>query len=90
MLRTSPFAKLSHSRTAKLTILAAAAFQQLEVDYFIGEPNSKIMQTELTEVPILRMYGVTEAGAANSVTATFARFEARADSCGMENCRAHQ
>ena len=42
-----------------------AAFQQLEVDYFVGPPTAHSLQvhrTDLHEVPILRMYGVTEAG----------------------------
>ena len=40
-----------------------AAFQQMEVDYYIGPPNQSIFRTDLQEVPILRMYGVTEQGA---------------------------
>lgn len=39
-----------------------AAFQQLEVDYFLGEPHEQVLRTELSEVPILRMYGVSESG----------------------------
>lgn len=39
-----------------------AAFQQLDVDYFVGEPNKNVANSTLTEVPILRMYGVSEAG----------------------------
>lgn len=38
------------------------AFQQLETDYFIGRPDLELVATELAEVPILRMYGVTEQG----------------------------
>ena len=41
------------------------AFQQLEVDYFVGPPTAhsqQVHRTDLHEVPILRMYGVTEAG----------------------------
>jgi hypothetical protein len=41
-----------------------AAFQQLDVDYFIGPPNQQLYRTDLSEVPILRMYGVTEQGKA--------------------------
>ncbi|KAK9843469.1 hypothetical protein WJX81_004288 [Elliptochloris bilobata] len=51
-------------------------FQQLEVDYFVGPPNAHSLQvhrTDLHEVPILRMYGVTEAG--NSVCAFIHGFE---------------
>jgi len=36
------------------------------VDYFIGPPSvhsQQVHRTDLYEVPILRMYGVTEAGA---------------------------
>lgn len=39
-----------------------AVFQQLEVDYIIGHPNKDVHVTDLTEVPIIRMYGVTESG----------------------------
>lgn len=39
-----------------------AAFQQLEVDYFVGPANHWHYKTDLSEVPILRMYGVTEHG----------------------------
>ena len=39
-----------------------AAFQQLEVDYFLGDPDPRVHETKLAEVPILRMYGVSEAG----------------------------
>lgn len=37
-------------------------FQQLEVDYTSGPPNKQHYKTELQEVPILRMFGVTEKG----------------------------
>ena len=40
-----------------------AAFQQMEVDYFIGAPDQSMFRTDLQEAPILRMYGVTEQGA---------------------------
>ncbi|CAL5224971.1 g7745 [Coccomyxa viridis] len=43
------------------------AFQQLEVDYYIGAPNQQVFRTDLLETPIIRMYGVTEHG--NSVCA---------------------
>lgn len=39
-----------------------AVFQQLEVDYIIGRPNKDVHVTDLAEVPIIRMYGVTESG----------------------------
>ena len=42
---------------------ACAAFQQLEVDYYIGTPNQQVFRTDLLETPIIRMYGVTEHGA---------------------------
>ena len=42
--------------------LAHAAFQQLEVDYYIGAPNQQVFRTDLHETPIIRMYGVTEHG----------------------------
>lgn len=39
-----------------------AVFQQMEVDYIIGRPNKDVHLTDLAEVPIIRMYGVTESG----------------------------
>lgn len=39
-----------------------AVFQQMEVDYIIGHPNKDVHLTDLAEVPIIRMYGVTESG----------------------------
>ena len=43
-------------------MIVLAVFQQLEVDYIIGHPNRDVQVTDLTEVPIIRMYGVTESG----------------------------
>ena len=40
-------------------------FQQLDVDYYNGTPDKQLYHTDLTEAPILRIFGVTEAG--NSV-----------------------
>ena len=40
-------------------------FQQLELDYTLGVPHPRMGQTDLLEVPIVRMFGVTDAG--NSV-----------------------
>lgn len=34
----------------------------MEVDYVIGHPNREVHKTDLTDVPIIRMYGVTESG----------------------------
>ncbi|CAL8467309.1 g6846 [Coccomyxa elongata] len=48
-------------------------FQQLEVDYFVGPANHRHYKTDLSEVPILRMYGVTEHG--NSVCTFVHGFE---------------
>ena len=45
-----------------LKLYVGAVFQQLEVDYIIGRPNKDVHVTDLTEVPIIRMYGVTESG----------------------------
>ena len=42
-----------------------AVFQQLELDYTLGAPHPRAGLTDLTEVPIVRMFGVTDAG--NSV-----------------------
>uniref|UniRef100_A0A1D1ZQR0 DNA polymerase n=1 Tax=Auxenochlorella protothecoides TaxID=3075 RepID=A0A1D1ZQR0_AUXPR len=40
-------------------------FQQLELDYTSGPPNKRFYNAQLREVPIIRMFGVTELG--NSV-----------------------
>jgi len=42
-------------------------FQQLEVDYTSGAPNQQFYKSDLQEVPILRMFGVTELGARYSL-----------------------
>lgn len=42
-----------------------AVFQQLELDYTLGAPHPRAGLADLTEVPIVRMFGVTDAG--NSV-----------------------
>ena len=39
-----------------------AAFQQFEVDYFMSQPKQSLYRTDLSEVPVLRMYGVTPEG----------------------------
>ena len=43
-------------------LVLAAVFQQLETDYYISPPNKNIYPTELLEVPVIRMFGVTEQG----------------------------
>ena len=48
-------------------------FQQLEVDYALGAPHATYYPTDLREVPVLRMFGVTERG--NSVCAFVHGFE---------------
>ena len=53
------FAVVVHATEAVPSI---AAFQQLEVDYYIGTPNKHVHATDLQETPIVRMYGVTENG----------------------------
>lgn len=45
-----------------LELNVTAVFQQLEVDYIIGRPNKDVHVTDLADVPIIRMYGVTESG----------------------------
>jgi len=45
-------------------------FQQIEVDYSSGPPNATYYQTDLKEVPIVRMYGVNELGKATCTTAS--------------------
>jgi DNA polymerase delta subunit 1 len=53
-----------------------ADFQQLEVDYCAGKPDSELAvasQRGLQTVPILRMYGITAAG--NSVCTFLHGFE---------------
>ena len=38
-------------------------FQQLEVDYTIGRPRQDVWPTHAQQVPVVRMYGVNDAGA---------------------------
>ena len=38
-------------------------FQQLELDYTLGAPHPRARTPDLLEVPIIRMFGVTDAGA---------------------------
>ena len=45
-----------------MAVNCTAVFQQIEVDYIIGRPNKDVHVTDLTDVPIIRMYGVTESG----------------------------
>ena len=40
-----------------------AAFQQFEVDYTMSAPNLTLYRTDLSNVPVLRMFGVTPQGA---------------------------
>ncbi len=42
--------------------LPAAVFQQLDLDYIVGEPNKQYYDTDLKDVPIIRIYGVNEHG----------------------------
>ena len=53
-------AVLGSSPIPKLNV--TAVFQQLDVDYIIGRPNKDVHVTDLIDVPIIRMYGVTESG----------------------------
>ncbi|PRW18348.1 DNA polymerase delta catalytic subunit [Chlorella sorokiniana] len=48
-------------------------FQQLEVDYTLAAPHATYYPTDLREVPVVRMYGVTEGG--SSVSAFVHGFE---------------
>jgi DNA polymerase delta subunit 1 len=48
-------------------------FQQLEVDYAMAKPHPVYYPTDLREVPVLRMFGVTEGG--SSVAAFVHGFE---------------
>ncbi len=48
-------------------------FQQLEVDFTSGPPNTTYYPTDLAEVPVLRMFGVNELG--NSVCVFVHGFE---------------
>lgn len=46
------------------------------MDYFIGPPSvhsQQVHRTDLYEVPILRMYGVTEAGARHCLACCMTR-----------------
>jgi hypothetical protein len=38
-------------------------FQQLEVDYCLQRPRQDIWPTRAQQVPVVRMYGVNDAGA---------------------------
>jgi DNA polymerase delta subunit 1 len=51
----------------------ALVFQQFEVDYTSGPPNQQYYRTDLTEVPVLRMFGVNQHG--NSVCTFVHGFE---------------
>eukprot|EP00877_Chromochloris_zofingiensis_P014352 jgi/Chrzof1/9170/Cz03g38170.t1 len=48
-------------------------FQQLEVDYCIGKPRQQMWPTQARQVPIVRMFGVNDAG--NSVCVLVHGFE---------------
>ena len=39
-----------------------AVFQQLEVDYTVGRPRRDVWPTQAQQVPVVRMYGVNDAG----------------------------
>jgi hypothetical protein len=41
---------------------AAAVFQQLEVDYCLQRPRQDVSPTRAQQVPVVRMYGVNDAG----------------------------
>ena len=65
-----------------------AAFQQLDVDYYIGQPNQQLHRTDLTEVPILRMFGVTATGAfETSSTQRLNEAQDRACDCSSGLCK---
>jgi hypothetical protein len=42
--------------------VAAAVFQQLEVDYCLQRPRQDMWPTRAQQVPVVRMYGVNDAG----------------------------
>lgn len=42
--------------------LTRAVFQQLEVDYTVGRPRTDVWPTQAKQVPVVRMYGVNDAG----------------------------
>lgn len=44
-------------------MLFSAVFQQLEVDYCLQQPRQDIWPTNAAEVPVVRMFGVNDAGA---------------------------
>ena len=46
---------------AALAILPAV-FQQLEVDYCITKPRKDVLHTDALQVPVVRLYGVNDAG----------------------------
>ena len=63
IFKFSPFCRLQVVQSAIVWhVVLLAVFQQMEVDYIIGHPNKDVHNTDLAEVPIIRMYGVTESG----------------------------
>ena len=50
-----------------LPLSLQAVFQQLEVDYAFSAPHPQYYPTDLKDVPVVRLFGVTERG--NSVCA---------------------
>jgi len=57
-----PAAQQSHHQRAHHHSTAPAVFQQLEVDYTIGRPRPDVWSTKAQQVPVVRMYGVNDAG----------------------------
>lgn len=63
-----PFEKRPQHHSVKLirTVFRVTVFQQLELDYAMGPPHP-LARTDLGVTPIIRMFGVTEAGAHGSM-----------------------
>jgi hypothetical protein len=50
--------------------VASAVFQQFEIDYAMG-PAHALARSELGVTPIIRMFGVTEAGGSSNFCELF-------------------
>jgi DNA polymerase delta subunit 1 len=54
--------KISYLKSSYSTIVLLPVFQQLDIDYIIGESNKKLTPQRSGPVAILRMFGVTAEG----------------------------
>ena len=67
--------------------LTPAVFQQLEVDYYICDPRPGMDRNpDLKQVPVVRMYGVNDAGECTCVTWLHGWLQNCVPAWGMETC----